>query len=173
LGINPFDQPNVQEAKDKTNEVLAAAEPPTVEDADDGALRALLDQAAPPHYFAVLGFVTPSEELDGAVDELRVAVRDATKATTTFGYGPRYLHSTGQYQKGGPPNGLFLQLIHDADEDVEIPDADYKFNQLKNAQATGDYLTLRDQGLPVARVRLDGDPVESLRGLAAKIKEML
>ena len=59
--------------------------------------------------------------------ELRAAIRDATKATTTFGYGPRYLHSTGQLHKGGPPTGLFLQLVHDGDEDVEIPGAGYTF----------------------------------------------
>jgi transaldolase / glucose-6-phosphate isomerase len=173
LGINPFDQPNVQEAKDKTNEVLAAADPPAVEEADQAALRALVEQAGPPRYLALMGYVQPSEAFDAAVAELRATVRDATKATTTFGYGPRFLHSTGQYHKGGPANGLFLQLIHDGDEDAEIPEADYTFDQLKNAQATGDFLTLRDHGLPVERVRLDGDPVESLRDLTARIKEVL
>jgi len=172
LEINPFDQPNVQEAKDNTAKVLAAADPPAVENATDDDLRALLGQAAPPRYVAIMGYVAPSEAFDAAIDELRAAIRDATKATTTFGYGPRFLHSTGQYHKGGPANGLFLQLIHDG-EDVPIPDADYSFNELKNAQATGDVLTLRDHGLPAARVRLEGDPVAALDALTAKIKEML
>ena len=105
--------------------------------------------------------------------ELRATIRDATKATTTFGYGPRFLHSTGQFHKGGPPTGLFLQLIHDGDEDVEIPEAGYSFRTLKNAQATGDVLTLRDHGLPAERVRLEGDPAQALRDLTKRIKGML
>jgi transaldolase/glucose-6-phosphate isomerase len=173
LEINPFDQPNVQEAKDNTNKVLAAAEPPVVENADDDALRGLLGQAAPPHYVAILGYVQPLPEFDEAIDQLRVAIRAATKATTTFGYGPRFQHSTGQYHKGGPKTGLFLQLIHDGDEDVAIPDADYTFDQLKNGAATGDVLTLRDHGLPAERVRLTGDHVAALRELTAKIEAML
>ena len=173
LGINPFDQPNVQEAKDNTAKVLEAADPPAVDDADDDALRALLAQAAPPAYVAIMGYLQPSDALDAAVAELRTAIRDATKATTTFGYGPRFLHSTGQFHKGGPRTGLFLQLVHDAVEDAEIPGAGYGFDRLEHAQATGDFLTLRDQGRPVERVRLVGDPAEAVRGLTAKIKEML
>jgi len=173
LGINPFDQPNVQEAKDNTDEVLAAAEPPTVAEADDDALRGLLGQAAPPHYVAILGYVQPLPEFDAAVDELRTAIRAATGATTTFGYGPRFQHSTGQYHKGGPKTGLFLQLIHDGDEDIEVPDAGYTFDELKNGAATGDVLTLRDHGLPAERVRLRGDHVAALRELTAKIEAML
>jgi transaldolase/glucose-6-phosphate isomerase len=173
LGINPFDQPNVQEAKDNTDRVLAAAEPPVVEDADDDALRGLLGQAAPPRYVAILGYVEPSAEFDAAIDELRVAIRDRTGATTTFGYGPRFQHSTGQYHKGGPKTGLFLQLIHDGDDDVPVPDAGYSFDELKNAAATGDVLTLRDHGLPAERVRLHGDSVAALRELTAKIEAML
>jgi transaldolase / glucose-6-phosphate isomerase len=173
LGINPFDQPNVQEAKDNTGEVLAAAQPPVVEEADDDALRGLLGQAAPPRYVAILGYLQPSAELDAAVDELRTAIRAAAQATTTFGYGPRFQHSTGQYHKGGPKTGLFLQLIHDGDEDVPVPEAGYSFGELKNAAATGDILTLRDHGLPAERVRLRGDRVAALRELTAKIEAML
>ncbi len=173
LGINPFDQPNVKEAKDNTARLLAATDPPAVDEADDDALRALLGQAAPPRYVAVMGYVQPSSGLDAAVDELRATIRDVTKATTTFGYGPRFLHSTGQYHKGGPPNGLFLQLVHDGGEDVAVPEASYGFDELEDAQATGDMLTLRDHGLPVERVRLEGEPVEALRRLTARIKEML
>jgi hypothetical protein len=99
--------------------------------------------------------VTPSDEFDNAVEELRVKIRHRTKATTTFGYGPRYLHSTGQYHKGGPPNGVFLQLYAKAEEDVEIPEAGYSFEHLKNAQALGDAETLRNHGLKVVRVEID------------------
>jgi transaldolase / glucose-6-phosphate isomerase len=173
LGINPFDQPNVQEAKDNTKKVLEAAEPPQLADADDEALRVLLGSAEPPRYVAIMGYVQPSDAFDEAIAELRTTIRDATKATTTFGYGPRFLHSTGQFHKGGPPTGLFLQLVHDGDEDVDIPGADYSFKTLKNAQATGDLQTLRDHGRPAERVRLEGDPVQALRELTQKIKSLL
>jgi hypothetical protein len=162
LGINAFDQPNVQEAKDNTNKVLAAGDLPEV---DPGDLGQLLAQAAPPHYVAIMAYVTPSDEFEAAIDELRVKIRDRGRATTTFGYGPRFLHSTGQMHKGGPPTGLFLQLIHDGGEDVEIPEAGYGFRHLKNAQAVGDLQTLRDHGLPAVQVRLEGDPIDAVRRL--------
>jgi glucose-6-phosphate isomerase len=177
LGINPFDQPNVQEAKDNTNKVLdqygSEGSLPQVEDADEEKLRELLGKAGPPHYVAIMGYVAPSDAFDSAIERLRVAIRDCTKATTTFGYGPRFLHSTGQFHKGGPPTGIFLQLVHDGDEDAEIPEAGYTFGTLKNAQATGDLNTLRSHGLPAERVRLEGDPVVAVEELTAKIKEMM
>ncbi len=152
LGINPFDQPNVQEAKDNTARILEEGLP----DVDPGSLEELLSGAAPPNYIAITAFAPPSEEMDAAVTELRVALRERTKCTTTFGYGPRYLHSTGQYHKGGPPNGLFIQLYQPAGEDIEIPEAGYSFEHLKNAQALGDMQTLRSHGLGVARIEIDG-----------------
>jgi transaldolase / glucose-6-phosphate isomerase len=162
LGINPFDQPNVQEAKDNTAKVLEAGELPEV---DPGDAEELLAQAGPPHYVAIMGYLEPSTEFDAAVAELRTRIRDHTQSATTFGYGPRFLHSTGQYHKGGPPNGLFVQLVHDGDEDVEIPDAGYGFRHLKNAQALGDLQTLRDHGLPAVQIRLEGDPADAVRRL--------
>ena len=173
LGINPFDQPNVQEAKDNTATVLEAEKAPEIEDANDDALRELLSQAEPPRYVAILGYMAPSEAVDEAVLELRAAIRDATKVTTTFGYGPRYLHSTGQFHKGGPPGGLFLQLVHDPGVDIEIPEAGYSFATLKEAQATGDILTLRDHGLPAERVRLDGDPAQAVQALTERVRGLL
>jgi transaldolase / glucose-6-phosphate isomerase len=152
LGINPFDQPNVQEAKDNTARILEEGLP----DVDPGSLENLLSGASPPNYIAITAFAPPSEELDAAVTDLRVALRERTKCTTTFGYGPRYLHSTGQYHKGGPPNGLFIQLYQPAAEDIEIPEAGYSFEHLKNAQALGDMQTLRAHGLGVARIEIDG-----------------
>ena len=177
LEINPFDQPNVQEAKDNTNRVLQAyAESgalPGVAEADDDALRALLSGQAPPHYLAVLGYLQESEAFDAAVADLRDLLRRKTGCATTFGYGPRFQHSTGQYHKGGPKTGVFLQLVHDGDEDVDVPGAGYTFGTLKNAAATGDLQTLRDHGLPAERVRLEGDPVQALRALTAKLEELL
>lgn len=178
LQINPFDQPNVQQAKDATNRVLSGYEAehelPEIADADDAALRALLRDAAPPSYVAIMGYLQPSPEFDAAAAELRETLRAATRATTTFGYGPRFLHSTGQFHKGGPKTGRFLQLIHDGPEDVEIPGKSFTFTTLKNAQAIGDLETLRSLDLPAERVRLQGEnPADALRALTAKIKEML
>jgi transaldolase/glucose-6-phosphate isomerase len=162
LGINAFNQPNVQEAKDNTAKVLAAGELPEV---DPGDPEQLFAQAGPPRYVAIMAYVKPSDEFDAAIEEMRVRIRDHTKSATTFGYGPRFLHSTGQFHKGGPPVGLFLQLVHDGDEDVEIPEAGYGFRHLKNAQAVGDLLTLRDHGLPAVQIRLEGDPADAVRRL--------
>ncbi|MFL5875768.1 MAG: bifunctional transaldolase/phosoglucose isomerase [Solirubrobacteraceae bacterium] len=177
LDINPFDQPNVQEAKDNTNKVLEAyardRKLPDVAEADDDALRALLSDKGPPHYVAVLGYVPESPEFDAAVTELRELLRGKTGCAVTFGYGPRFQHSTGQYHKGGPKTGVFLQLVGADGEDVEIPEAGYTFGTLKNAAATGDLQTLRDHGLPAERVRLEGDPVAALRALTQKLEELL
>jgi transaldolase / glucose-6-phosphate isomerase len=176
LEINPFDQPNVQQAKDATKRVLAdfeaSHELPVAHDAHEAALRSLLLDARPPDYVAIMAYTQPSLEFDAAAAELRAAIRAATRATTTFGYGPRFLHSTGQFHKGGPRTGRFLQLLHDGPSDVEIPDAPYTFTELKNAQAIGDLNTLRGLGLPAERARLQGeDPVSALRALTARIKE--
>jgi glucose-6-phosphate isomerase len=168
LDINPFDQPNVQSAKDKTKEVLALDTPPDIPAADAAALQALL-HAGPPEYLAIQGYVGPEEEFDGEIADFRALVRDRTTMATTFGYGPRYLHSTGQLHKGGPPVGRFLQLLHEADTDVPIPGESYTFETLKRAQADGDLLVLRDLGLPAERLVLRGDPVAALR----QIKENL
>jgi transaldolase/glucose-6-phosphate isomerase len=175
LQINPFDQPNVQQAKDATKRVLAGYEAthelPSEDGADTGALKALLDPAAPPSYVAIMGYVQPSAEFDAAVARLREVLRDNGKATTTFGYGPRFLHSTGQFHKGGPKVGRFLQLLWDGPEDVEIPGAAYTFTTLKNAEAIGDFDTLRELGLPAERVRLQGpDPAGALRELTKQIE---
>jgi transaldolase/glucose-6-phosphate isomerase len=178
LQINPFDQPNVQQAKDATKRVLAGYEAEhrlaDAPEADDAALVALLGPAAPPDYVALMGYVEPSEEFDAAVAELRALIRAHGKATTTFGYGPRFLHSTGQFHKGGPKVGRFLQLLYDGPQDVEIPGAAYGFTTLKNAEALGDFQTLREVGLPAERVRLRGDnPAAGLRDLIKRIEEAL
>jgi glucose-6-phosphate isomerase len=174
LDINPFDQPNVQQAKDATRQVLEEYEKqgrlPSPSDADEAAVCALLSSASPPEYVAIMGYLQPSRRFDDAVARLRTAVRAGTRATTTFGYGPRFLHSTGQFHKGGPPTGVFLQLLHDGAADVDIPGAPYTFTTLKNAEAIGDLETLRELGLRAERVRLRGeDPADALRALGAAI----
>jgi glucose-6-phosphate isomerase/transaldolase/glucose-6-phosphate isomerase len=173
LEINPFDQPNVQEAKDKTNEVLASGQVPSIESATDDQLRALLADAAPPHYVAILGYLPPSQELDAAVAELRMTIRAATGAAVTFGYGPRFQHSTGQEHKGGPPTGRFLQLVNDPQSDAEIPGESYSFATLIAAQSAGDLQTLRSHGLAAERVKLEGDPAAAVRSLTERIGGLL
>jgi transaldolase / glucose-6-phosphate isomerase len=173
LEINPFDQPNVQEAKDNTKRVLDSGSVPSLDVAGDEQLRALLSDAGPPHYVAIMGYLPPSDELDDAVAELREAVRAGTGAATTFGYGPRFLHSTGQLHKGGPPTGRFLQLVSDPQRDAEIPGAAYSFGTLIAAQAAGDLQTLRGHGLPAERVKLDGDPVAAVKALSERITGLL
>jgi glucose-6-phosphate isomerase len=163
LEINPFDQPNVQAAKDKTSDVLSMDTPPAIEEAGADALTTLL-AAGPSSYLAIQGYLAPTPEFDGEIAELRALIRDRTSMATTFGYGPRYLHSTGQLHKGGPPEGRFLQLLHEADDDVAIPGGSVStFETLKRAQADGDLLILRDHGLPAERIVLRGDPVAALR----------
>jgi glucose-6-phosphate isomerase len=178
LQINPFDQPNVQQAKDATKRVLADYEAEHelagAPQADVAALAALLDPAAPPDYVALMGYVEPSAEFDAAIAALRTVIRAHGKATTTFGYGPRFLHSTGQFHKGGPKVGRFLQLLYDGPRDVAIPGAAYGFQTLKNAEALGDFQTLREVGLPAERVQLRGDSAAAgLRDLTKRIEEAL
>ena len=173
LEINPFDQPNVQEAKDNTARVLSSGSVPSVAVAGDDQLRALLADARPPYYVAIMGYVAPSAAFDEAIADLRAAIRSATGAATTFGYGPRFLHSTGQLHKGGPPTARFLQLVDTPARDADIPGAGYSFGTLIAAQAAGDLETLRSHGLGAERVELEGDPVAAVRTLTARIKAIL
>ena len=169
LEINPFDQPNVQEAKDATKQVLDSGALPPIQVAGDEQLGALLADASPPHYVAVMGYLPPSYELDQVVAQLREAIRAKTGAAVTFGYGPRFLHSTGQLHKGGAPIGRFLQLVDRPARDAEIPGSSYSFARLIAAQAAGDLKTLRSHDLPAERVELVGDVVAAVRALTQRI----
>jgi hypothetical protein len=104
-----------------------------------------------------MGYLPYSDEVEAAIARLRARVVERFGVATTFGYGPRFLHSTGQFHKGGPPIGRFLQLVHDSDSDLPIPGREFGFRTLIFAQADGDLLTLRDHGLTAARVRLAAD----------------
>jgi transaldolase/glucose-6-phosphate isomerase len=152
LGINPFDQPDVQAAKDRTNALLS--EPRPVSDTglgSEGDIDALLAQAGPGDYVAILAFVDPARE-----EELEPLVRRAeeTGAAVAVGLGPRYLHSTGQLHKGGPDNGLFVQVVDDLGEELKIPGQPYGFRTLIAAQAEGDFQALRERGRRIVRVTL-------------------
>jgi glucose-6-phosphate isomerase len=149
LEINPFDQPNVQAAKDKTSQVLASGEDPQLP--DEGSLDELLAAAEPPNYVSIQAFIDPmrASELQPLIDRAH-----ETGCVVTHGLGPRYLHSTGQLHKGGPPTGLFVQVVDDTGEEIPIPGKDFGFGRLIRAQAEGDFRSLRDLGRKIVRVRI-------------------
>jgi hypothetical protein len=151
LEINPFDQPNVQEAKDRTSRILSSGENPANE--PESSADELFAQARPGDYVAVQAFVDPAEE--DRVQPLVERARAATGCVVTFGLGPRYLHSTGQLHKGGAPIGCFLQVVDDTGPELPIPGRKFGFGRLITAQAAGDYAALKERGRPVARIRLE------------------
>jgi transaldolase/glucose-6-phosphate isomerase len=150
LGVNVFNQPDVQAAKDKTREVLASGVDPKLE--PEGSLDELLAGAEPPSYVAIQAFIDPMREGD-----LRPLIEraHATGCVVTHGLGPRYLHSTGQLHKGGPPTGLFVQVVDDTGDEIPIPNQDFGFGQLIRAQAEGDFQSLKERGRTIVRVRLE------------------
>lgn len=176
LGIDPFDQPNVEEAKQLTRDLLAGADrgaaPPDTTDpvrADDPALadtlRAHLARRVPNAYLALQAFIAPTPGRDAALGRIRARLRDATRNATTAGYGPRFLHSTGQLHKGGAPIGWFIQLTSDHPTDRDIPGWPYTFGQLIDAQAAGDFAAIAGHDLPILRVHLGTDPDAGLAAL--------
>jgi Phosphoglucose isomerase len=150
LGINPFDQPDVQAAKDKTSALLSQGTVP--QPGPEGSLDDLLAQAEPPQYIAIQAFIDPERE--GELDPLVMRARE-TGCVVTKGLGPRYLHSTGQLHKGGPDTVLAIQVVDDLGEELEIPGKEFGFKQLISAQAAGDLESLKERGRKVCRVRLE------------------
>ena len=153
LEINPFDQPDVQAAKDKTSEVLATGKEPELE--PEGSVEELLAQAHERDYVCVQAFVEPSSENDRRIEDLVARLRGESGLVVTHGYGPRYQHSTGQLHKGGPNTGLFLQLVDDQGDELPIPGKPFGFRRLIRAQAAGDFKTLKERDRRVARVRME------------------
>ncbi len=160
LGVNPFDQPNVAESKENTTRVLAAGGSAA---GHAGPRRSrvvsLLDGVEEGDYVNVQAFLPPTEENDERLASLCAALRDRVDAAVTLGYGPRYLHSTGQLHKGGPKTGHFVQVVVPVEQDLEIPGADYGFGRLMAAQAQGDYEALVARKRPIIRV---SDPTDLL-----------
>jgi glucose-6-phosphate isomerase len=152
LGIHPFDQPDVEAAKDATARLLEAGELPRI---DRGDLTAILGAAGPPRYLAIQAYLPRTAEIGERLTAVRERIRDHTRMATTIGYGPRFLHSTGQLHKGGPPTGLFVQVTDLPASDVPIPGERYTFGSLLAAQAAGDLQALRDRGRAAARVDLE------------------
>ncbi len=177
LEIDPFDEPNVQESKDNTKRVLEqyvksgsfADESATASDDGiavfgapgrgdiDSTLTEFLSAVRPGDYVALMAYVTPNAENEAALQRLRVAIRDEHRVATTLGFGPRFLHSTGQLHKGGPDTGLYIQVTADDAVDVPIPDQPFTFSILKQAQAQGDLESLRDHERRVIRLHIRGD----------------
>ena len=171
LGIHPFDQPDVQASKDMTDAMLAHVR-------QTGELLAvqaetsfdqLLVGIQPDSYVAILAYCQQTPEVDASISLLRQRITQRYGVATTAGYGPRYLHSTGQLHKGGPASGVYLLLTTDPEPDVPIPGRPYTFGQLAQAQAMGDLRALRAASRPVAWVRLDDYVVGSIDSLAASI----
>lgn len=184
LGINPFDQPDVQAAKDATTAVLAEVADgtriPPADEVDPAAVLAFVDGLAAPEYLAILAYLPPSTTAGVEVGRLRSALAARTDAAVTTGFGPRYLHSTGQLHKGGPAVGRYLILEHDprAERTIPAPASDDEpanpttsFRTLFHAQSQGDLRTLSAHDRPVLRVSLGSDWPESLAALTTAIKE--
>jgi len=191
LGINPFDQPDVDSAKKKTQEFVRyylehgslPAEKPRyrkmgislyteVGSSSFGrSLDRFVSSAAPGDYLAVLAFLAPSRTTDTSLQKLRHRLRDRTRLAATVGYGPRFLHSTGQLHKGDRGNGLFLQITADDRRDAPIPDSpgdarsSLSFGLLKAAQARGDFEALRSRGRRILRLHLGKNPAADLERL--------
>jgi transaldolase / glucose-6-phosphate isomerase len=179
LGIDPFDQPNVQESKDNTKRVLGEfastgnlPEAHAVPAAEaGGAVNDLLKQRRDRSYLALMAYTTRTDTSEAALRGARERVRDTARLATTVGYGPRFLHSTGQLHKGGPPVGLFLQIVQREPVDVEVPGEPYGFSILKQAQSLGDLQSLQSRNYPVLRVDLGEQPEAGWRALTDSIDE--
>ncbi len=175
LKVNPFDQPNVESAKSKARALMAEfdrtgylpVEAPTLDYNDidvygpamgetaTTALKAFLTQYRLGDYVAIMAYLPYGEEIDAALNELRLALRNGLGAATTVGYGPRFLHSTGQLHKGDGNNGLFIQITHTPAADVAIPGEKYSFAVLVAAQAQGDYNALRENKRRLIRFHIE------------------
>jgi glucose-6-phosphate isomerase/transaldolase/glucose-6-phosphate isomerase len=165
-GINPFDQPNVQAAKDATGRVLEEYQNtgrlPSL--AISNSLDDLMSEARRGDYLAIMAFTKQMPELEETCAELRRKIMEKHRIATTFGYGPRLLHSTGQLHKGGPNTGLFLQITMAYEHKIPVPGAPYTFDILADAQALGDLQTLLALKRRVVRIHLDsGDTVAFAR----------
>ncbi len=191
LGINPFDQPNVQESKDATKELLSTfvnqgslpEQTPLVAENEltifaeghtrealpansvSDALRAALATVKQGDYIALLNYIEETPAIEARLQEIRTLLRDTTKCATTTGYGPRFLHSTGQMHKGGPDTGVFFQITAKDEHDFPVPGEPYSFSILKQAQALGDFRSLVAHGRRALRVDLGADVLAGLQRL--------
>ena len=176
LGINPFDQPDVESAKLLAREMVKAYQATGKLTEDHPAqynaesLKTFLDSSQPGQYISLQAYVRPSSEMEQALNTLRLQLRNHYKLATTVGYGPRFLHSTGQLHKGDAGGGLFIQYTSDPEHDLAIPnepsekESDMTFGVLKMAQALGDKQALLNKGRRVIRFHLGKDVFHILHG---------
>ncbi len=191
LGINPFNQPDVEAAKIKAKELMAAyretgrlpSDEPTLRDGDlqifggpdsvspngDDLIARFFQQKREGDYVALMAYIPRSSTTDEILDRVRIRLRDGLKVATTLGYGPRFLHSTGQLHKGGKNNGLFIQITHSPESDSTIPGESYSFGTLIAAQAMGDYQALQERNRRLIRFHLGRDIIPGLESLEEKI----
>ncbi|MGX5358345.1 glucose-6-phosphate isomerase [Kocuria sp. KH4] len=188
LGINPYDQPDVESAKNATRALLADKPQPTPADVVDGpveirgaqelldgtrtvedALGRLLAQLPETGYLSVQAYFDRLTWAD--LEDVRPLLARATGRPVTFGWGPRFLHSTGQYHKGGPAEGVYLQITAASGTDLDIPDSPFSFGELISAQADGDAQVLADHGRPVLRLRLT-DRAEGVARLRQAVESL-
>jgi transaldolase/glucose-6-phosphate isomerase len=202
LGINSFDQPNVQESKDNTKALLAEyaekgklpeqsvaasndgltvycddATKARLSEGNSGSVADLiaahLNQAKAGDYCAILAYVNETQAHDTVIQDLRTHLRDGLRVATTVGYGPRFLHSTGQLHKGGSDAGVFMQITADDDQDMAVPQESYTFGVLKAAQALGDFQSLASRNRRAIRVHLGKDRQAGLEKLLEIVRQAI
>ena len=199
INVNPFDEPNVAESKKNSKDLLKEWKEkgsfgegkPVIQDGEiavycnenadwmfEGhrkSLKAFLNTfvklANSPDYLAMLAYFLQTPEREKTLQSIRMKLRDKLKVATTLGYGPRYMHSTGQLHKGGPNTGVIILFTYDAEEEVAIPDSDYGFATLQRAQALGDFRSLNDKNRRVIRIHLGKNVEQSLKKLESSLKE--
>jgi transaldolase/glucose-6-phosphate isomerase len=176
LGVHPFNQPDVELAKDLARKAMAGTPSAKVAaPADDmiapvNAPKALADflaKAKPGDYVAIQAYLDPNEETVRVLGELRRVILLRTRLATTLGFGPRFLHSTGQYHKGGPNEGLFIQFVDEPAADLPVPETDFTFGRLIRAQSAGDAAALGKANRRVLRINLGRDAVKTLKKISA------
>lgn len=168
LGIHPFNQPDVQLAKELARRAMETGERDGMPiesvpvDQAESALASFLAEAAPPAYVGFHAYLPRHPETTAKFDALRSRLKQRTGVATTLGYGPRFLHSTGQLHKGGPDTGIFIQIVNHPRHDMPVPETDFTFGRLIRAQADGDYRALVERGRRVLRIDLGEAPVATL-----------
>lgn len=180
MEVNPFDEPNVTESKENTRKVLEEVRKinklplqQEILEEKGKVLWEFLNQSRTSDYVALMAYLERSDAHERLLQKIRWAVRDYFRVATTLGYGPRFLHSTGQLHKGGPPNGLFLQITAEDREDIPIPGEKYTFGMLKKAQALGDFYSLTNKGLRALQIHLGQDVEKDLEKLLQSMNKAM
>ena len=180
LGIHPFNQPDVHLAKDLAREAMQKQEKKDQNQVEIVSVKKpeilaeliemWIQQAKEGDYLAIQAYLAPHPDISAALQRIRFELLSRTGKATTLGYGPRFLHSTGQLHKGGPNRGLFLQIVDESGVDLAVPETDFTFGELIRAQALGDYHALKQRGRRIIRVNLGDDVVAGIKQLEAIIR---